>query len=435
MYVQSVEYIGNHVTKKSILDRELVFEQGSSYPKEVLKEKLERSVSNLKNLNLFNYIEPTLTILSDTAFIHFSVVERWYTWPSPIFEFVDPNFNTWYETKDFSRTNLGLSVVRYNFRGRNEKLLVTAKFGYNKDLHLAYEKPFFEGHKNIGLGLYANYTQNYQVTTGTEENKRIFFTDTFGIVRQTRGLAGRIIYRPQTFTKHFFELGFTNVSLSDSLYQAAPHYLASTNENFVHVGYLMIYDSRNYNAYTDKGREHKTEVKVPALNHLSSGGGINLITAYHSSKFYTLLTKNLGVAGKAAFKKSFFKKYPYYFQEGLGYNDYVRGYEYYVTDGQDYALFKGTAKFRLFEVDKNFGRFRNNPSFFRVFLRTYLTAFVDAGYVSDRLVEPNGIANQWMNGYGVGLDFLTVYDVVIRLELTRNKLRENGIFIHFTQSI
>lgn len=434
VWVQTIAYSGNSITKPSILERELVFSANHSYPIENLRARVARSVSNLKNLNLFNYVEPTLTILSDTAFVHFNVVERWYTWPSPIFEFVDPNFNTWYRTRDWTRTNVGVSVVRYNFRGRNEKLRVNFKLGYNKDLHIAYEKPFFDGNRKLGLSLYANFTQNYQVTIGTQENERIFFTDTGGIVRETSGLSARFLYRPATFTKHFFEVGYSAISVSDSLHFEAPEYLGSTKKNFVNFTYSVVYDSRNYNAYTDKGREHKLDVKVPALNHLSTYG-INLITLYHSTKVYSPITDRLGSAARIALKKSFFREYPYYFQQGLGYNDYVRGYQYYITDGQDYALFKSSLKFRLFEVDKHFGRFRNNPDFFRAFLRTHLTAFFDAGYVNDKIVEPNGLANSWMHGYGLGLDFLTVYDVVIRLELTRNKLGQNGFFIHFTQSI
>ena len=43
------------------------------------------------------------------------VKERWYIFPLPIFELADRNFNEWWKTRDFSRTNYGLSVVQNNF--------------------------------------------------------------------------------------------------------------------------------------------------------------------------------------------------------------------------------------------------------------------------------------------------------------------------------
>ena len=40
-----------------------------------------------------------------------------------------------------------------------------------------------------------------------------------------------------------------------------------------------------------------------------------------------------------------------------------------------------------------------------------------------------------MVGYGVGLDFVTYYDKVIRVEFSTNKLNEFGFFLHFVQPI
>ena len=43
---------------------------------------------------------------------------------------------------------------------------------------------------------------------------------------------------------------------------------------------------------------------------------------------------------------------PYFAQRGLGFDDYVRGYEYYVIDGQDFWLTKTALKYALVKKTK-----------------------------------------------------------------------------------
>jgi hypothetical protein len=41
------------------------------------------------------------------------------------------------------------------------------------------------------------------------------------------------------------------------------------------------------------------------------------------------------------------------------------------------------------------------------------------------------LANSWQYGYGVGLDLITYYDFVMRMEYSINKMKQSGFFIHF----
>jgi hypothetical protein len=64
----------------------------------------------------------------------------------------------------------------------------------------------------------------------------------------------------------------------------------------------------------------------------------------------------------------------------------------------------------------------------------YLDVYVDAGYVWDDLYDDrNFLAGSWQSGYGAGLDLVTSYDQVLRLEYSWNVLGEGGLFLHFTQ--
>jgi len=58
------------------------------------------------------------------------------------------------------------------------------------------------------------------------------------------------------------------------------------------------------------------------------------------------------------------------------------------------------------------------------------------GYVSDyQYFQQNSLANQLIWGTGLGLDFVTYYDVVIRLEAAMNKQKKSGFFISFVAPI
>jgi hypothetical protein len=64
----------------------------------------------------------------------------------------------------------------------------------------------------------------------------------------------------------------------------------------------------------------------------------------------------------------------------------------------------------------------------------YLDLFADMGRVWDsRFSAANSLNNQWLNGYGLGLNLVTSYDQVVRGEYTLNGLGEHGFFLHFTQ--
>ena len=106
--VSGIVVEGNKRTRERIILRELVFHEGDTLTTDALYEQLERSRQNLMNTALFNSVVllPTYLPGSD-VFITITVNERWYLWPSPIIQLADPNFNTWWLTKDFSRINYG----------------------------------------------------------------------------------------------------------------------------------------------------------------------------------------------------------------------------------------------------------------------------------------------------------------------------------------
>ena len=70
----------------------------------------------------------------------------------------------------------------------------------------------------------------------------------------------------------------------------------------------------------------------------------------------------------------------------------------------------------------------------------YLNLHGDAAYVEDTQFSnvsksKNRLPNSWLYGYGLGLDFVTYYDIIIRLDYSFNKFGESGLFLHFAAPI
>jgi hypothetical protein len=66
----------------------------------------------------------------------------------------------------------------------------------------------------------------------------------------------------------------------------------------------------------------------------------------------------------------------------------------------------------------------------------YLNLIADLGYAGDRLyASQNALNNTWLMGTGLGLDFVTSYGAVFRMEYTVNKLGEGGFYLHYRKSI
>ena len=60
----------------------------------------------------------------------------------------------------------------------------------------------------------------------------------------------------------------------------------------------------------------------------------------------------------------------------------------------------------------------------------------DIGYVQDDLYKDlNPKSNQLLMGTGLGIDFVSNYDMVFRIEATIHQDARPGLFLHYSKSI
>jgi hypothetical protein len=121
---------------------------------------------------------------------------------------------------------------------------------------------------------------------------------------------------------------------------------------------------------------------------------------------------------------------PFFNQSLLGYNDsYMRGLEYYVVDGVAGAIVRNT-------IGREVAAFRlktglRSKAYGSIPFRIYLKAYGDAGYIYNKNnVLMNSLNNRFIYTGGIGLDVVSIYDIVIRVEYSFNQKMENGLFIH-----
>jgi len=281
-----------------------------------------------------------------------------------------------------------------------------------------------------------SFKEQDEITIATVDNKREFYRDPGNPGRTEQFYSLEFTYRPGLYVRHSVAFTLADVEVDDSLAILHPAYLnnGKIGLSYLKLGYQFNLDKRDNRAYPLDGYLFQIELSQRGLG-IVNNDGLGVFESSVSVRSYRPLSERWFIGGGLRFKVIPTKRLPYYIQEGLGYSSYVRGYEYYVIDGQQFALWRSNLKFALIprkEIDLGFGP----KTFTRLHFASYLNVFMDAGRVWDRLyASENDLSNEWMIGLGAGLDLVSYYDSVIRLEYSVNGQGRTGFYLHFVQPI
>jgi len=427
---------GNEKTDEDIILRELIFKSADTVSK--IASAIARSEANLVNTELFNYVKVSLHPASGGyADVLIEVREKWYFWPIPVFQLAETNFNTWWLTKDFRRANYGLLLVKRNFRGRNENIAVKGQVGYSKELVALYSRPYLSRKQRLGLTVSAGYVQLGEITVATQNNKRVFFRSGHGRTREE--LYGKLGFnlRNKYYWSHYLEISYHNLMVVDSLTRFTNDYFFGNQPHTEFPGalYVVRYDKRDNKGYPLAGWLLHSEVHKYGIA-LTGNKNLNVFYASAFVRNYFPVGSRWYAAWQLKYKRTFSAMLPYYFQRALGYDDFVRGFEYYVIDGQHFGLFKSNLKYNLVKPRVKPVEFLKQTGLYKFHYASYINIFVDAGYAWDKLyIHKNFLSNELLYSFGVGIDAICYYDRVMRLEYAFNSIMEHGFFIHFVQPI
>jgi outer membrane protein assembly factor BamA len=424
---------GNNITRNRIILREIGCKAGDTIPAKILEEKLLWIKNRIFNTTLFLSVDVNLSG-QDSIYktLSITVRERFYFIPFPSGGLADRNFNEWWEERhhDLNRIDYGLNLKVKNMWGLNHTLKLKATTGFNKKLEANYIIPYIDKKLKTGLIINTLLVYNRQVAYQTYEHV-LDYIETPGYGRKRFNMGFFLTRRNKFYTLHQLGPYFQYTSIADTIAKLNPNYFlnGATFQRTYGAKYTYTKDRRDFISYPLKGYILKTDLD---FQHLISIKTMNVASLRLEYAQYIPLGKKIFFAAGVRGKISSPTVQPYYSQRGLGYNkDWVSGYELYVIDGQAYGLIKTNLKWQILAV-KPTVKFIPVQKFKTIPLRVYLKIYSDWGYVVDNTYNPNNnfLSNRLLAGGGIGLDIVTYYDIVARIEYSINGLGQTGLFLN-----
>ncbi len=435
--VNNIFIKGNHHTKRYIILREIEVKKGDSVTLKTLSHRLVESRHNLLNRSLFNFvnIKPEITD-SNRVNIYVSVVERWYIWPIPIIKYTDLNFNVWWAKKELSRIDYGIDLKVNNFRGRMETLTLLLQNGYNKSVQLSWHNPYINKKETWGVGFEGGVTFNHEIDYNTVNNKLVFFGEVNNFVRKNMFFTLTATYRPGYKILNSFYLSYNHFDYADTLLALNPSFAYGQSDfSYLSLRYNFKVDYRDYKAYPLSGYYLECDFHQFGLGIFKSG--VNYFSAYAVYDRYFPIHRPWYFAYNFTVKIQPDRYRPHFLERGLGYEPTtLRGYQLYVVNGQWMTLFHSNLKYEL--VPKRIIQlpYIHSEKFGKLFYSIYANLIFDAGYISDNQTYwKNPLANRFIFGTGLGLDFVTYYDMVFGFEYTINRENQKNFFISLVAPI
>lgn len=430
---------GNEKTRERYILLELTFATGDSLTINQLEEEVSRSHTNLVNTSLFlnHLIRIDWQYISDDdLLVIITLHERWYLWPEPVLQNAERNFNTWMVERDFKKLNYGVDLIKENFRGRNERLTMVLRLGYDEKYEITYNDPFFNRNGNLGFGFGAGFQGNHEVAYQTSENRLQFIrADNYILTR--RYAFAQLNFRPSLHHFHTFRLLIMHFNIDDTLTTLNPDFALNKDPELMLGGfrYLFKIDHRDHKAYPLNGYYFDFEYLQYGLAHFHHQKKPIASAKANIRGFWQISPRGYYGTG-ATLRIASANSQPFLFEQGLGYGrEFVRGYEYNVIHGSHFVLFKQNLKYALIPSRSIRLNFMQHEKFREGWFSLFLNIFTDAGYVSGDRNPANNLVNRWIGGTGIGLDLVTYYDKVLRVETSVNDQGKGGVFVHFIAPI
>lgn len=419
--------------------REMLFREGDTICD---NETIKQTRENLLNCALFNFVDFDWVDDPDNKeakSLTISVVERWYLWPVPYLAFADRNPTSWLKARDFTRLSYGIDLFYYNMWGRKHVLDLKIIGGYNQDFGLSYDIPYVTPRQRLGIKTATGYTRDREVAYITKDDKISYFHAEDQYAHESFYASLTPYYRFGYRNKLSVQFRYDDRTFNDSLPLLNKDFANADGTRFQYFTLQAIFknDYRDDHNYPLDGHYFELEMTKIGLGVFEHSP--DLFYTKVTADWYTPISGRFYWASNITAKMSDSKTAPYFLSQGFGYNnDYVRTNDLYVVDALNYAIFKNNLKFEILKPVTKHIPYIKNDRFGKIHFAIYANIFFDAGYTWD-VVVPEGIttrlANKFIYGTGFGIDFVTYYDKVLRLEYGVNAFGESGFFVHLVAPI
>jgi hypothetical protein len=425
--IGGIEISGNIKTKYFIILRELPFKVGDSLANAQIGPAFIKAKQLLLNTQLFVDVNIDTTQIDNNIQVRVQVKERWYLFPVPYFRLVDRNFNQWWvdQNRSLDRVNYGIKFTQNNVSGRNDNLNVWLITGYNKQFSARYTLPFIDKKLTKGFSIGFAYATQKELNVTTANNKQVFFKHSTDAKKLWRFDAA-YMYRPDTKKRNTVRISYSNETIADTILKIQKNYYPgqTTVQKALDISYrYQFIDVSNISYptagnYTDLFFLKRFATPAQSLFQMS-------VRQLYAKKVSTKSFLLFDVSG--AYKSPIDSVFSNARLIGYG-GMQLRGLEYYVVDGTAGVVARNAFHYNL--TNWTLHNPLQTKTHDKIPIRLYFKLFADAGYAYHIYAAPsNSLSNTLLYTYGAGLDVVSVYDFVFRIEYSRNQLKRDGLYL------
>jgi len=428
---------GHKRTRSSVIFREMTFGKGARIPKADFENEIALTYNVLMNTGLFASVEIShsdslLGPGQETVFI--DIRETWYLYPVPVFSLADRNFNVWWrdQNRSLERVNVGGKLTYYNFTGRRDRLKLGFTTGYTRQYDVGYRLPYLNKAGSIGAEINYKFRRRREQNYATQQNEQLFYQEQDNFVFEESSIDLSATYRRKLYISHRLEVGYRNTSIADTIAQVLnPNFFGEGQaaQRYFRLGYNFKNDQRDVRNYPWRGFFLEANLFKEGLGFTGERSGLTAGFTYR--KFWGLNEKysvNVGVAGKYSLIRT---RQPFLENRAIGFgNNSLVGYQFYVVDGLDMAIWRFGVRRQLLRSRIDLGKLVFIPAFRYIPIRVLLAFQFNQGFANAPFIEPgNGLNNRLLTGASLGLDIVLFYDMVGSIQYNRNHLGEDGVFL------
>lgn len=430
--VSKINITGNRITKDRVILRELTFSLNDTLFSNQIPDLIERNKENIENTLLFNFVYVTFDTTKNNISANINVEERWYIWPIPIFEYADRNLSVFLKEGNFNRVNLGGYLRVDNFRGMRDQLKLRLVVGYRNQIALQYKTHSLDRENKHGISSWMYFATNNEIPFITSGNEPQYFKLDRGTARKVFLTEITYQYRPKHYWYHRFTASHIRASVADTIARLNPSYFGNGNTNFSYsqVKFEVVLDKRDSKIFPLSGYYFDVEM---ARQGILPSEDVSLWYTQFSARYYHSILPRFYGGIDLMTKISTESNLPYFMNEAVGFSNYIRGFEYYVTNGSTFMINKNSLKFEILPTKVVNLPMVPQGKFKKAHLAIYWSLFGDTGWVKrdSNSLPNNTLEGEFLYGIGTGLYLVAYYDAILRVEYSVNKFGESGFFLHF----
>lgn len=273
------------------------------------------------------------------------------------------------------------------------------------------------------------------VEYNTFSNQMVSFKDTvnYEILRNEIESTTSLFYRKNYRDRHRLAFTYLYGNVADTIAELNPEYFGSSNTRFDYFRLIYHYynDHRDYKYYPLNGFYWDAF----AVNEFEQNTDFYNFYLQGSFRYYKQLSDRFYVSTGIKGKVSTATELPFYLNKGIGYLDYLRGFEEYVTNAPNYLVNKNNLKFEFIKNRTLNLSFLPFKKFNKIPFAAYVNLFIDSGYSYYKYPSPaNSMQNSVLLSGGLSLDLVTYYDKVFSIGYSYTNFDFGYLFFHIEAS-